>query len=492
MSIQKRLFIGVAAILFLANLLVMNDFTSLWDGPESFIFWQLSQGGSKGSLYEGVLSLVYNLGIFWFRLPGALLLLLAMPLYWLISQKIFGRQATLYTLLALAASLLMPNLAKCASGDVWAMVTQWLAFATLIRFLKQPERGWQLLFYLLLALAVWVQPMNALIFLLGVSIYLYFAHPQGKNLIRLQPWLAGPAFAGILYALNMLSFDGQGFVVGFRSGRFFLWNFLGLLPFLGFWMAGLWESFQRARKGEELARISLGAFIFAMLGHSLALQGILALLVAKQWQGAFQSGYPYKPIVLTGALLHLLGIFFAAILLMIGGFHEFGPLGFRAGVATTGAYWMLSFVGVIGLVGGNRRYVIGGAVLAGLLLTTLFWLQLNPLLESRRNWASRLVQETAVYSKQAGQPPTKNILVFHPNGTPFPKLAAYAGAAFPHIRLLQTDTELRAALAEAQVSYVLLPVETARKLEPDSGREIKRIEGWTDGLQPLEYVLLSY
>ncbi|MCB0556310.1 MAG: hypothetical protein KDD02_22380, partial [Phaeodactylibacter sp.] len=68
----------------------------------------------------------------------------------------------------------------------------------------------------------------------------------------------------------------------------------------------------------------------------------------------------------------------------------------------------------------------------------------------------------------------------------------YAGAAFPHIRLLQTDTELRAALAEAQVSYVLLPVETARKLEPDSGREIKRIEGWTDGLQPLEYVLLSY
>ena len=80
MSIQKRLFIGVAAILFLANLLVMNDFTSLWDGPESFIFWQLSQGGSKGSLYEGVLSMVYNLGIFWFRLPGALLLLLAMPL----------------------------------------------------------------------------------------------------------------------------------------------------------------------------------------------------------------------------------------------------------------------------------------------------------------------------------------------------------------------------------------------------------------------------
>ena len=53
-------------------------------------------------------------------------------------------------------------------------------------------------------------------------------------------------------------------------------------------------------------------------------------------------------------------------------------------MAFSAVYWMLSFAAVIGLYGYNRRFVLGGMALAGLLATSLFWLQLFPLWESRR------------------------------------------------------------------------------------------------------------
>lgn len=491
MRIQNRLFYAIAAMLFLANTLVMNDLTSLWDGAEAWIAWLAVQQETGRALHEAVLPAMYGQGLFWFRLPGAVLLVLAMLLYAWISGRLWGQEATAFTLLVLGASLLLPNLAKLATGDIWAMATQWLAFATLLRFLKQPRLLWQALFYLLLFAALWVQPINAFVFLVGLSVYLYFAHPQGRNLARLQPWLAAPLAGAALYALGMLSFDFESFVIGFRSGRFLLWNFLGLLPFWGFWMAGLWESLLRARRGEEMARINLGAFIFALLGHSLALQGVLALLIAKQWQGFSQAAYPHRPLVLAGSVLHLVGALFAAILLMIAAFHEFGPVGFRAGASLAGAYWMLSFVGAIGLLGGNRRYLLGGTALAGLLATTFFCLQINPLVEGRRNRVAQLVED-ARGQLEAGQSAEGiSCRIFIPPGKPFPKLAPYAGAAFPGAELLETEEALRKALASPQQGFILLPEEWAQKLAP--GREAAaRADGWDDGLKAQKVVLLKY
>ncbi|MCB0571033.1 MAG: hypothetical protein KDC66_14765 [Phaeodactylibacter sp.] len=488
MSFQKHLFYAIAAILFLANVLVMNDYTSLWDGAETWVYWQALQGAQVKALPEAILSLVYQHGFFWFRLPGAMLLLIAFPVFAWATGRLWGKETVLGTLLVLAASLFVPNLAKLASGDVWALVLQWLAYAALLRYLKQPRLLWQLMFYLLFFLAVWVQAIQSLVFLVGYSVYLYFAHPQGRNLQRLQPWLAGPAVAAVLYFAGVLDLDDQGFMFGFRTGRYLLWNFIGLLPFWGFWMAGLWESITRARKGEELARINLGAVIFALLGHSLALQGILALLVAKQWQAYSRPAYPHKPIVLAGAVLHLVGILFAAILLLIAGFHEFGPVGFRAAAAAAGPYWVLSFVGVVGLLGGRRRYMAGGPVLAGLLVTTFFWLQLNPLLESRRSWPEQLVSKAVSQVQQARG---MACLVISPVSEPVPKLAAYALEAFPATEWVNTESAARASLESLHNTVVFMPEEWAKKLAP--GKEITaRAEGWDDRLKGRVYVLLLY
>jgi hypothetical protein len=477
MSLSHRIFLGSVALLLIVNLLVMNDLTTLWDGAEALMAWQSGRGEAGRYLPGWLLAQAWPAGLFAFRLPGALLLLAAFPLYWYLSKPILGAVSTRLTLLVLAASFLVPNLAKVATGDIWAMTTQWLAFAALLRFLKQPLRQWQTIFHLLFALAVWVQPIQALIFLLGSSLYLYFAHPQGKNLRRLQPWLTGPLFAALLYWGGALSLDEGSFLIGFRSGRFLSWNFLGMLPFLGFCLTGLWEIVQRARRREEFALIYIGALAFALLGHSLALAGLLALLAAKQIQAYFKPGYPYKAAVQAVAILHLLAVFFGALVLLAGGFYYFEGTGYRAAAATVGLYWMLSFIAVLGLVGMNRRHLLGGAILSGLLCTTQFWLQLNPLLESRRSWPTAFLAAVAEEMPALKTSPEAICLVYSPAEAPFPALAVQAHAVFREVRWLETASALQRALQEHPEACFLLPGEASEMLPPGY-RQFARAEGW--------------
>ena len=128
----------------------------------------------------------------------------------------------------------------------------------------------------------------------------------------------------------------------------------------------------------------LSWIIICLLVQSPAVLGGIALLTGKHLSDYFRNNYPHGNIVKTIMLLHLVGFFFVATLLMLGGFFEFRGTGFRSGMAFSAVYWMLSFAAVIGLYGFNRRFVLGGMALAGLLATSLFWLQLFPLWEGRR------------------------------------------------------------------------------------------------------------
>lgn len=489
MTAQYRFFLCLAGIFLLINLFIANGFTSLWDGAEAFLAWQGLDGVAASSPQELVLGLILKDGgipHFQMRLPGALVFILAMAAYWVVARKLFGGEAVLSTLLFLGASLLVPNIAKIAAGDIWAMASQWLAFIVLIRFLKQPSLQWRLAFYGLLALAIWIQPANALIFLMGSSAFLYFLHPQGKRLWRLNPWLAGLALFLLLYYSGLATFSQEGFLVGFRSGRFLLWNLAGILPFLGFVLAGLWETLQRLGRREEMALINAAGLLFSLLGHSLALPGILAFLVAKQLKNYFSPNYPYTSVVKTGALLHLTAAFCLLTFLMAGSFFQFQAIGFRATLAAGGIYWMLSFIAVIGLFGPNRRYLLGSLPLSGLLLTTLFWLQLNPLLESRRGWPKALARQSREITGPAG---SDAACLISRQGEAFPALAPYAKAAFPETALLNDPAHLPQAWADEKGGVFLLERSDADKLEPSS-RPALSIKGWDKHLKAAEYVLL--
>lgn len=488
MTLRYRFFIILAGFFLLANLLVMNDLTALWPGPESWLAWRCLNGEAGGAPYERLGALIMGqegLSPFWMRLPGAAVFALALAGYWVISRKLFESEVLLTTLLVFSASLLAPNMAKVATGDIWAMATQWLAFAAMVRFLKQPALVWRLAFYGLLFLALWAQPLNALIFLMGSGAYLYFRHPQGKRLWSLNPWLAGALLFLPLYFLGWSTFGQAGFLVGFRTGRFLLWNLAGMFPFLGFVLAGIWETHKRLGRQEEMAILNAAGLIFALLAHSLALQGVLALVVAKQLKSYFDSKYPYGTIVKTGAILHLVAAFFVIMPLMVGGFLQYQGPGFRAMLAAGGIYWMFSFVAVIGLFSYNQRYLIEGLVLGGLLVTTLFWLQANPLLQQKTGWPRQLVEQSR--EKTAARGITSSFLV-QPGEAPFPALAPYSKAAYPDTHILSGPKSLRHAWETSREAVFLLEREKAEEL--GTAVPADTIRGWDNRLRAVEYVLL--
>lgn len=488
MTVRYRVFVFMAGFLLLVNLVATNDFTSLWVGPESWLAWRSLNGEVGFTPHEQLLAAIVGQGPiphFAMRLPGILIFVLALAAYWGMARRLFGGEVTLSTLLLLGASLCVPNLAKVATGDIWAMATQWLAFIALIRFLKQPALLWRGVFYGLLALAVWIQPANALAFLMGSSALLYFLHPQGKRLWLLNPWLAGLSAFGLLYFSGWLTFSQDSFLLGFRSGRFLLWNLVGIFPFIGFVLAGFWETIQRLGRREEMAMLNAAGLLFALLGHSLALQGLLALLAARQLKSYFDPNYPYGAAVKTGALLHLIAAFFVLTPLMMGSFIQFRAAGFRAMLAAGGIYWMLSFIAVIGLFGPNRRYLHGGIILGGLLLTTLFWLQANPLLQQQLAWPRTLVQQSR---QQSTATETNTAYVVYPREAAFPALASYSKAAYPDTRLLDGSAGLQEAWNKTGPAVFFLKRSDAEKLEAAiPGFSIK---GWDSRLRKVEYTLL--
>jgi hypothetical protein len=477
-----------AALFFFFNLLVSNDYTTLWSGPESFLAWRALHGEAGFTLHEQLMALPLSAATeikhIMLRLPSILILLFSLPLFYWLVKPLFGKTLVENSLLLLAASLLVANLAKVAAGDIWAMVLQWTAFAAMLRYLKQPALLWQLLFYSLFALALWVQPLNSLLFILGSGGYLYFVHPDGKRLWRLNPWIMGGLTLAGGYMLQWMVFSQHSFYLGFHTDRFLLANLVGILPFLGFALAGVWESIIRARKGEELSIIFLGGFLFALLAHAPALQLILVMLAAKQLKSSFLPNYPYRNIVLTGAVLQLVTAACMLIIFMMGIFVEFRGLGYRAALAAGGIYWMLSFVGVVGYLGNREIYAKVGVIFSGLLFTSLFWLQLNPLVESQRNWVQRLPSESLQLPTIEG---TADCLILPPDSTLFPNLAAYAKAAFPNTVILDNEAQLKASweASASEPQLYFLPVDQAPASATVDSTEYK---GWINGWEDVEYV----
>lgn len=398
---NKETYIFTSAFLLLAaNLLIGNNFTSLWSGAEAFLAWRAAQGQAGAHLAEQVLALTQTgagLDLIAWRMPGAILALLSGVAYYIFSRRLVGQKVVLYTLALCASSLLLPNLAKLGTADIWGMLLPWLAYAALIRYLKQPEWSWQLGFYIVFALAIGVAPLSSLVFIGGAAAWLYFLHPDGQRLWRLNPWAAGLAIAGIAHLAQWLAWDSYAFYFSGSWGRYLLFNLLGVLPFLGFVASGVWEHFQRLRGKEEFAVLYAGGLLFALLGQSLALQPILAMIAARQMQNYFDGRFPYRGIVKGGGVLHLVAAACGLILILIGGFFLYGGAGFRAGLAASGLYWALSFVAVIGLVGLNRVYVLLGTFFSGILLTTFFWLQFSPLMEGERKWVQDITEGAAGY-----------------------------------------------------------------------------------------------
>ena len=373
-------FFAVAAILWIVVLVSGNDLHPYFAPGEASLLQEIIQPPTlPGLLYTGLRQLTTDL--FALRLPGILLLVITFGLLFAYGRKLFGASTIYVALLVLASSLLINVAAKFALADNLLLLGLTGLFLSSIHYLKT-GRGAAAVWLFGLASA-WTQPVVTLVG--GLSLYglLRQFHPQGKGLDKLYLYAVLPTAAGAVWLLSG-SLTGVGFSLGAFVRPVHHWlglQALGLLPWLGFLLAALWNTGVKARKGEELSIILGSAFVASLLTGSLLPQIVLGLMIARQVNDFFRPGYPYRPIIVFGSIVQLVGFFFLAMYVMMTGFRELGGTGFRVGMALGLVYWIPGVFGLVGMWSKGPKLLIGGRVLSGLLVMLIGWLLLFPVVQ---------------------------------------------------------------------------------------------------------------
>lgn len=485
-----RLFILVCGLLFFAHLLVMNDDASVWSGAEARL---LKDSMSENHAYflpvmiQSLLTGDLSFNLFISRLPSVLLILSSVFSFFFIGKRIFGAATSALTLVVWATTLLIPSLGKLASADSWLFCSQLIAWAAMIRFLKQPQEKWRIVTFAALLLSLWINPVSTIIFFSLGAWWLYRFHADGNRILLINPWIVLLAGGFALFILGQWQWRNPTFFVGWFATPLYIYFFLvliGFLPVFGFLLGGLREVYQKFYKKEELAIITSGWLLAGLLSQSLLLVAGLGFLVAKQLTRYFDSHYPHRSLVRAGAIIHLVLAFCGLTVLLLSSFWTFGPAGFRAVLAMGAPYWTLSFIGVIGLYSFRRRFIWGGALFSGLLFALSFWLQVYPLLESKRNWPLRL-EEAA----QRLELNTQSRLYIHQlPSSEQDKVKLYCEPFFRKIVFTDTPDQLREFYQNDRGNAFFLPRSEIRQLENIS--DSTSLSGWTDGLKELDYALI--
>lgn len=479
-SSQFKFFLGACAVLIAISLFLLNDIMTIWSGAEAAFLWDiLSDAKAKAFPVSLVANVIEPTSLFpfWFRIIGIVLFISSIVRFYFVAHPFLGKKTVLLTSALIGASFLIPVLAKLATLDIWVFAFHFTAFFTLIRYLKEPKIGWQLLYYFLIAISLLIAPISSLIFLLGTATFIWWKHPQGKRLVKLNPWFSIGIQAAIFYFSGLLQWQGNWQIFSFEGatiGKYLLYNLIGILPFIGFVIAGLRDLAYKAKKKEELAIIIMALLLFSLLALSPVLQVGLALIAAKQMLVFYDKNYPFKNWVRTGTILHLVFAFMVSVALMLGGYSYFGALGFRSGLIFCFMYWAIGLIGVFGLYGGeNRKMLIGGPILSGVLSMFIFWMQLYPLIESRRNFPKELIE--AVGEKQRVE---KVFIIQNKEKIPT-ALAVHSKKAFPDAEIIEgSTTQLETAWGNAKNAVLFKQVSEDSN---EAGKTIKK--GWNDRLK---------
>lgn len=380
---QIKVFAAVVFYLLITNLLINNGVIEFWD-VESNHLKISAESGAPQNLPSLILSELIQITTdkFLLRIPGILILLLSFYGIYNLGKRVFGQETILYTLLVLATSLLTLNLAKFSTSDIWLFSGHTLTVLSLILYIKQPIQKWKMTGLAAVTLGCLINPLSTFLLLLITGFFLYFLHPNGKRINDLVLWnlpvLAGfiLSFFGIfLYESSATEFMNQSQINIFK---YLIIIFLGILPWFTFFPSALWNMAKRFKQREELAIITFCWTIGSIFSFSAASQVVFALIIAKQIQGFFDKNYPYENMVKSSALMHLGVILFGAIYLIMISWENLKGAGFRAAMMTTLFYWIGCLISFIGLYGKNKKMIVGGLSIAGLLASYFFWTKAFP------------------------------------------------------------------------------------------------------------------
>ncbi len=384
----------------------MNEYSTIFDGAESNFLLDVQALLGKGTTTSNAKamlpiwfdSLMYNsLGFneFGLRLPNVIILILTFVSFFFLGKKIFGAKTTAVALLVMGSSFIPVNFAKLATGDTWLFGAQLMSFIFMILFLKQPIGKWKWGVWIFVLLGAMIHPLSMLVWSLGLWGYLLFVHPKGNNLKGLVLFPLLVVIYLPLYFFGYISFEMPHFFMGIGSGHFkyyFVFTLLGILPWFGFFPASIWDMIQKLRKKEELAIINLGWILFSILSQGMIIIAALSFIIAKNLLAFFQKNYPYRRWVKGFTLVNMIFTFMILFGALLGGFFEFKGVGYRSVFGISTLYWMASMAAVLGLFMMSNSLVTGGMAVGGLMATWLFWLQVNPLFDSQRDFPKQMYQ----------------------------------------------------------------------------------------------------
>jgi len=347
--------------------------------------------------------------LFFYRLPSVLMYLLSVVLFYRWGKDLFGKQSLELALIVLGGSLFLPIMAKMASLDIWSLFFDLATWLSLVHFQKSGTKKWLLRIALFGSLAVLFGQFHSLLLMLIWQVGYYRLIPESNEAIKknlAQPFVIIYLVFGISYILGNQGGDSAYYfkIFNLSHHQFLLFSLLGMGPFIGFCMAAFRDLFYKLKRNEELARLLLIALVGSFLTQSLVFPFLLVFMTARQLHHYFYTpNYPWKNWVKTWQILHLITVFIVVILALLGGFAAFETDGFRAVLGCSAAYWMFSFMAVVGLYGQQRDYVIGGMTLAGVVALLFFWVQVYPFLHLKRNWPDRMMISIEKLDQQPDQ-----------------------------------------------------------------------------------------
>lgn len=438
MTSTFRYFSVAVLLLVVVTLLVMNDFASLWNGAEASLAWESAAPGGSHILPAMFLNWVWEQthgNLFLMRLPSVLWLLMAGAGFFYLARPLFGLRTTVTALLVAGTSMGLPNLAKMATPDSWLFALHLIGFVLLLRHIKQPDGDWRWWFYAVVFASGLIAPWYSLVYFSMLATFILGRPGQARQLWRLQAWLPALLAVAVCWFSGTLEWRPDWFFVHQNRPGGYLLLLLGYLPFAGFILSGLRDYAPKLHKGDEMAVLIFAGFMAGMMAQSPAIYFVPALLIARQMDAYFLPVFPYRNFVKAGAVLHLIAAFFGSLILFFGGVYYLQGAGFRVAALIAGAYWSMSFVGVIGLYGMHRRWAIGGPILAGAFALLLFWLSGYPLLEARRKLELDLTNAL---------PADAEALVYVQCGyhEALPAMAAYVRREFPQTTLVANERKV--------------------------------------------------
>lgn len=485
-----RVFSGLVLLIVLVGLLAGNDYTSVWSGAEAAQLWQ-ALSDSPTSTLSYFQHAVYDdgpLNLFYLRFFGIFFLLISLVPVFFIGKQLFGKNTIWLALLLLGISILIPNVAKRATADVYFFSSQVLFGMSCLILLKSPHWAWRALWLMSWWISFMLEPLGSLLFALPLLVLLWRSHPEGGKLVDWRLLVPGLIGLGAIAFIQPGHWMNEGISFAWlRSGygEYLLWQLIGILPFIGFVVGGIRDLFYKVKRGEEFSILITAWILAALLSQSISLNWAFALLAAKHMQLYFSPKYPFYSWVRGPAILHLVAIFFILAMSMIFSFFTFLGLGFRSLLMVSGLYWGMSLLGVIGLYAYNHRLLLGGPILAGALASALFWYQAGPLLESKRNW-----NEAAVDMAKEQQSPNlrEPLLLYYPVNAAFPAMSVYGLDKMDHVRLLPTEADAKAAIAEKE-GIAIVPIDVLEQWNLTATADT--LSGWNDQLEKVKIQIIN-